>query len=46
MEVEKKLDLDADVVVEDAHAEPKTDIKEESSESEGEGWDQIAERDK
>jgi nuclear cap-binding protein subunit 2 len=44
MDVEKKLDLDPEVVVEDAHAEPKADVKEES-ESEGEDWDQIAKRD-
>jgi hypothetical protein len=45
MELDKKLDLDSEVVVEEAHAELKVEVKEESSESEGEGWDQIAERD-
>jgi nuclear cap-binding protein subunit 2 len=43
MDVEKKLELDSDVVVVDAHDEPKADVKEE--ESDGEDWDQIAERD-
>jgi nuclear cap-binding protein subunit 2 len=42
MDVEKKLELDSDVVIEEAH-EPKVDVKEE--ESDGEDWAQIAERD-